>query len=163
MARKSEGLRDAARSARTAEAGKVESPISVYGDFPNRAVEIPRTLSSLLLAIGRLGEKIDSESVLVPYIEIKFGSGFEDDKNDGVDEAPLFSQVVQMDNAAFIIFDMMRDFRIACEQLSSLAAGELKLRRSQIEPIQKYISRVEKENKQCLEVLNNLAEQLVSK
>jgi len=147
----------------TQKAAAAEPGIVVYGDFPQRVVSIPRTLSSLLLAVGHAEGTGEATNVLVPYIELKFGSELEDDPTTGDEVGPLFSQVLQIENAAFIIFDMVRDFRIVCERLLSLAGGELRPHPQQMEPVRDYILRARTEVDQCLGELNKLVEKLANK
>jgi hypothetical protein len=166
VAREPKEPRESAKSKSEAQVGEHasgEPSIIVYGDFPQRVVHIPRTLSSLLFAVGHLEGTEESATVLVPFIELKFGSDSEDDGQADGDAGPLFSQVLQIENAAFIIFDMARDFKIACEQLLSMAGSDLRPHLSQIEPVSGYISRARAEIDQCLAELNKLVEKLASK
>jgi hypothetical protein len=144
----------------TPHSDSAEPGISVYGDFPRRVMHISRTLSSLLIAIGRLEDK-EKSSVLVPYVEIKFGGELEGNEADSDDDdESIFSHIVTIDNAAYIIFDMIRDFKIVCEQLSAAASGELKPLRSQIEPVTDYISKARTEIDACLAELAKFTEKL---
>lgn len=136
--------------------GHSPSPaVLVYGDFPGRVMHVPTTLTSLLMIVGNLDDE-KKTPVLVPYVEIKIGG--EGENEDDVET--LFSHVVTVENAAYMIFDMARDYKDVCQRLAGISKSEVRPLSSQIEQVSEYITRARSEIEECTAVLSKLIESL---
>jgi hypothetical protein len=133
-----------------------EPTISVYGDFIDHVGIIQTSLMSLLLGVGRLKDDADV-SVLIPYIEMKL-SGAEPEE--GVDSGPLFSQILTLDNAAYVIADLLGDFKLVCENLRSLSNGELRPEPARIEKTRQFILAAQTQLSGCLDELSIAVDRL---
>jgi hypothetical protein len=133
-----------------------EPTITVYGDFIDHVGIIQTSLMSLLLGVGRLKDDANV-SVLIPYIEMKL-SGAEPEE--GIDSGPLFSQILTLDNAAYVIADLLGDFRLVCENLRSLSKGELRPEPARIERTRQFILAAQSQLNDCLAELDVAVERL---
>ena len=112
-----------AAPAEAGEAEELEIPnLSLFGEFPDQVVVIPRTNATLLMSIGSIDEQ--KRSVVVPYIELIFAGFRQGTINQGKEEEELleelFSQVVSLENAIWMLSDMASDIRAACLRLRTV-------------------------------------------
>lgn len=140
----------------SASSGGAEEPpsdvpsIAVYGDFIDQVAVISRCDISLLLGVGELG---DVGAVLVPFVQFKF-------EGPAQVEAPaetLLSKFITIDNAAFLIDDLLDDFRNVCEQLGKLAPAELHPESGRIEKTKLHLIQAKAHLEQCMENLGKIS------
>ena len=132
----------------TAEA----SALNVFGQIVDRLVTISYTTTSLLMCMGRFGDD-ESSYVLVPFAEVKFASS---DGDDGSAAVPLFSQLLTLDNAAYMIADLSSDFRSVCQQLQKVSTGDVSSDAVRLEHTKRFLSEAKSSIEGCLEELNKI-------
>jgi hypothetical protein len=110
--------------------------LTVFSDFVRDVVVVSATNTSLLTCIGRLGDGADNE-VVVPFVEVKFEGP---EPLDGGVPPAFFSQILTLDNAAFLIADLAQDFGGVCEHLRKMSTGEVKAERARLDYVRRYLT-----------------------
>ena len=126
--------------------------LNVFGQIVDRLVTISYTSTSLIMCMGRFGDD-ESSHVLVPFAEVKFASS---DRDDGSAAVPLFSQLLTLDNAAYLIADLSSDFRSICQQLQKVSTGEVSSDAVRLEHTKRFLSDAKNSIEGCLEELNKI-------
>jgi len=127
--------------------------INVYGDFPGHVAVIPFTQMTLLMGVGRVVDEASDEetdTVLVPYVEMKLGGP---EGEDGEREV-LFSKVMAFENVAFILADMLNDFSRVSGQLGDVAGGKMQPDMHRLALCRRYVEAVRSAADEALDVLN---------
>ncbi|SDD32947.1 hypothetical protein SAMN05216337_101021 [Bradyrhizobium brasilense] len=104
------------------EAQSDPGSVVLYGSaLVDRLTYISTTFSSLIMSVGKAAR--DDRDVLVPLVEVKF------EGPTGQDEAvskTFFSELVPLENVAFVLEDISSDFTTICRHLSGVSAGPVK-------------------------------------
>lgn len=85
---------------------------------------IPSSTMGLICGVG----KVDDVAVLVPYIQLRLIKLL-DEEDEPLDEmrvADAFQGTLAFENTAFLLMDMLRDFRAASARLVAFSSGEMK-------------------------------------
>ncbi|UWU75577.1 hypothetical protein N2603_37135 [Bradyrhizobium huanghuaihaiense] len=104
------------------EAQSDPDAVMLYGSaLVDRLTYISTTFSSLVMSMGRAAR--DNRDVLVPLVELKFeGPTGQDDTI----SKTFFSELVPLENIAFVLEDMSNDLTTVCHHLSAVGAGPVK-------------------------------------
>lgn len=95
--------------------------VMLYGSaLVDRLTYISSTFSSLVMSVGRAR---DNRDVLVPFVEVKFEGPTGQD--DPVSKS-FFSELVPLENIAFVLEDISNDLTTVCQHFSAVAAGPVK-------------------------------------
>ncbi len=127
--------------------------LTVFSDFVRDVVVVSATNTSLLTCIGRLGEGADNE-VVVPFVEVKFEG---QEPPDGAVPPAFFSQLLTLDNAAFLIADLSQDFGGVCEHLRKMSTGEVKAERARLDLVRHYLMEAKANIAQSLATVEAIA------
>lgn len=104
------------------EAQSDPGSVVLYGSaLVDRLTYISTTFSSLIMSVGKAAR--DDRDVLVPLVEVKF------EGPTGQDEAvskTFFSELVPLENVAFVLEDISNDLTTICRHLSAVSAGPVK-------------------------------------
>ncbi|MGY3396441.1 hypothetical protein CO683_40595 [Bradyrhizobium ottawaense] len=96
--------------------------VMLYGSaLVDRLTYVSTTFSSLVMSMGRAAR--DNQDVLVPLVEVKFDGPTGQD--DTVSKT-FFSELVPLENIAFVLEDMSNDLTTVCHHLSAVSAGPVK-------------------------------------
>lgn len=104
------------------EAQSDPGSVVLYGSaLVDRLTYISTTFSSLIMSVGKAAR--NDRDVLVPLVEVKF------EGPTGQDEAvskTFFSELVPLENVAFVLEDISNDLTTICRHLSAVSAGPVK-------------------------------------
>lgn len=96
--------------------------LNVFGQVLDRVAIVSYTDSSLLTSVGRIGDgESDEQLLLVPFIEMKFETASLESEA----SAPIFEQILTMDNAAYLLSDVCSDFSAIAGQLAKMSQGSI--------------------------------------
>ncbi|MGB3740270.1 MAG: hypothetical protein WA948_13090 [Pontixanthobacter sp.] len=137
--------------------------LALMGAFAEQVTIAPRSFSTMLLATGF--DEDNERSVLVPFIETVIHGTTQGEAvahqgdTDGPPElAPIFSRTLPLENALWLAFDLIRDIRVAAENMSSMVEGSIDLERSRLEHARRFASFAGEEAKRCEEALERLSQ-----
>lgn len=146
----------------TAPEAERELPgLLLLGDFPTRVTVIPRALCTLIMNMGIAEESAGRRHVLLPNIEMKFAGirqGDLDDERgpDDQDLEELFSRILPLENALWLLSDMASDIRIACLRLKSVAGEANVLEPVRIANARDYAERLRQQAELTFALLDDL-------
>ncbi|BAQ49191.1 MULTISPECIES: hypothetical protein [Methylobacterium] len=118
--------------------------VTLNGDFFDRVATVPYTQMSLLMAVGQLGE--GGDHILIPFVETKLGRAVSED----AEPEDLFSQLLTLENAAFLISHLAGDMRMACTHLGNMAQGPLRPEPARMEYVRRFLLRAQENVSACL-------------
>ena len=104
--------------------------VEVVGDFVDGIRFVSSTTMSGLLGFAKLGD--ERRSVLIPYVEARVEGGTTS-ADDERDRSAIFSGVLTLENAAFLIVNLTSDMRTVCEELATLTGGTTRIERRRLE------------------------------
>lgn len=128
-------------------------PVTLLGQSASNATLVSVTYTSLLMCIGRLGEDATNE-VLVPFVEMKFDGP---DAADGLKAPELFSQVLTLDNAAYVLSDISSDLAQICRQFRSVSSGKTPPEMRRLEATKRFFSEARGYLETCISELDAIA------
>lgn len=117
-------------------AAKLQS-ISIYGKLVDDVVVISHSNTALLLCLGTIDE--EKALVLAPFVQLELVEATEDSA-ENEDRKPLFSKTLTLDNVAYLISDLARDFRAICSQLQDISLGNIKPDQARLELVRRFLS-----------------------
>ncbi|MBB4380447.1 hypothetical protein [Bradyrhizobium sp. SBR1B] len=104
------------------EAQSDPGSVVLYGSaLVGRLTYISTTFSSLIMSVGKAAR--DDRDVLVPLVEVKFEGPI---GQDDTLSKTFFSELVPLENVAFVLEDMSNDLTTICGHLSAVSAGPMK-------------------------------------
>jgi hypothetical protein len=104
------------------EAQSDPGSVVLYGSaLVDRLTYISTTFSSLIMSMGKAAH--DDHDVLVPLVEVKFEGPTGQD--DAVSKT-FFSELVPLENVAFVLEDISNDLTTICRHLNAVSAGPVK-------------------------------------
>ena len=116
--------------------------VRVVGDFSDQVRFVTSTGISIILNFAKV-EDTDA-TVLLPFADVKIKGGRSDESDELVEEA-LFSHVLPLENAAFLVVNLVSDLRSACEDLASLAGSGTPIERMRLEQTRFYLGHTVRE------------------
>ena len=122
--------------------------VTLSGDFFDQVVTVPLTQMSLLMAVGQVGD--EGDHVLIPFVETKLGRT----EAEGAEPEDLFSQLLTLENAAFLVSDLAGDLRLACAHLGNMADGPLRPEPARMEYVRRFLVRAQANVSACLAELD---------
>lgn len=133
----------------------------LFGDFPMQVTIIPRALCTLIMNMGVAEEAGGRRHVLLPHIEVKFGGirqGNLDEQLEPDDQQleELFSRILPLENALWLLSDMASDIRLACLRLKSVASNSDLLEPVRIGHARDYAERLRQEAELAAALLDEL-------
>jgi hypothetical protein len=127
------------------------STLALAGSFAENVTIAPRSYSTIILATG-----LDQESenfVLVPFVEtiIHGTTQKEAVENGGLSENldVIFSRTLPLENALWLGFDLLRDIRVASENLEKLVDGRIAFEPSRLEHARRFAGLARAEAERC--------------
>jgi hypothetical protein len=104
--------------------------VEVVGDFFERIRFVSSTAMAGLLGFAKL--KDSETSILIPYVETRIEGGSPRDESETEFDA-IFSGVMTLENAAFLVVNLASDMRSVCEELASLSGSTTQMERRRLE------------------------------
>ncbi len=128
--------------------------LTVFSNFVKDVVLVSTTNSSLLTCMGEIGEP--SKEVIVPFVEMRFEGGATPE-DEGV-STEFFSQIVPLENAAFVVSDLAGDFHLVCEHLRKMSTGVVRPEATRLDHARQYLLEAKKSIESSLTEINAIAE-----
>lgn len=130
-------------------------PVSISPSFSEIVTVIPQSASALVLGTGTLQD--ERKTVLLPYVDlrlagVRLGSGEVDPEA----LKTIFTATVPLENLAFLLVDMMSDFRTLCQEIAELSRGELTVEPARLGHARYFIAHAQRQATQCLKILEDL-------
>ncbi len=122
--------------------------VILSGDLFDRVATVPLTQMSLLMAVGQLSE--GGDHVLIPFVETKIART----ESESADPEDLFSQLLTLENASFLVSDLAGDLRLACAHLGNMARGTLRPEPARMEYVRRFLIRAQDNVAACLAELD---------
>jgi len=100
--------------------------VSLSGKFAEDVTIIPGSYSSMVLSSGHLED--EQRFVLLPFIETTMQGLRQGEVPDGdlpAEMETIFSHTLPLENAIWLAFDLLHDFRNACERLETMVDGAI--------------------------------------
>jgi len=129
-----------------------DDTVVLYGNsFVDRMTFVSRTFSALVMCVGKvLG---DDGEVLVPLVDVKF------EGPTGIDQSAskiLFSEMMPLDNMAYILEDVSSDLIIICAHLKAASSGRLKPDPKKLGETKRFLADAKGNLERCLADLENV-------
>lgn len=160
------------RQVRAPQAAPVRAPLQTTADLPDLpqmylggrfardVMVIPRSNSSIILASAQVGET--KTPVLVPFVELQFQGVKQGDlkaeiEPDDLGTREIFSETLSLENTFWLIFDMMRDVRVAINELKDLTGNPTAFESARIAHARHFADQVRLQAEMCVLLLDDLA------
>ncbi|CAO4170377.1 hypothetical protein CLBKND_01581 [Methylorubrum aminovorans] len=118
--------------------------VTLSGDFFDQVATVPLTQMSLLMAVGQVSE--GGAHVLIPFVETKLGRA----EREGTEPEDLFSELLTLENAAFLVSDLAGDLRLVCQHLGNIVDGPLRPEPARMEFVRRFLIRAQENVTACL-------------
>jgi hypothetical protein len=125
-------------------------PITLLGQSVGNATLVSVTYTSLLMCMGRLGEEDEASEVLVPFVEMKFDGP----ETEGGSAPALFSEILTLDNAAYILGDISSDLVTVCRQFHSVSSGKTAPEMRRLDATRRFFSEAKLNLEKCISELD---------
>lgn len=122
--------------------------VTLSGDFFDRVATVPLTQMSLLMAVGQVGE--GGNHVIIPFVETKLARA----EGEEAEPEDLFSQLLTLENAAFLVSSLAGDLRLACAHLGNMSSGPLRPEPARIEYVRRFLLRARDNVSACLDEID---------
>ncbi len=120
------------------------------------AFPVNYAVMSLIMGVGALD---DGMATLVPFVDMEIaGPDIEDGEEDGEGPEVLFSEVVTLENAAFVMAALLRDYGAICGHLADLAEGKLRPEPARVTQARMYMLEAREQVQACIERLDTLVD-----
>ena len=116
--------------------------VRVVGDFSDQVRFVTSTGISIILNFAKVEDS--DVTVLLPFADVKIEGGRPNDSDELVDEI-LFSNVLPLENVAFLVVNLVSDLRSACEDLASLAGSGTPIERMRLEQTRYFLAHTVRE------------------
>lgn len=134
------------------------SRMVMSGSFAEQITLIPKSMSSLILATGRLED--DDRALLVPFIEMMIAGVTQGEVGDSEDiegdAQTIFSRTVPLENALWLAFDVVRDIRIACAKLRKSFSGEIAMDAGRLAHARFFAEQTRMQAEMCVTLLDEI-------
>jgi hypothetical protein len=141
---------DASATLKAAESNRETLALALLNQHIGGATVISSTYTSLLMCMGRVGGD-ESNEVLVPFVEMKFNGP---KREDGAG-SELFSQILTLDNAAYVLGDVFDDLATVCRQFRSVGSGAA-LEMTRLEATKRFLSEAKVSLEACIADLDSI-------
>jgi len=125
--------------------------VVLYGNsFVDRVTFVSTTFSALVLCIGKVVH--DDSEVLVPLVDVKFEGPA------GLDQSAsktLFSEMMPLENMAYILEDMSSDLITICRHLKGSSSGQMKPDPKRMGETKRFLAEAKSNLERCLADLEN--------
>ena len=118
--------------------------VKLSGDFFDRVATVPLTQMSLLIAVGQVSE--GGDHVIIPFVETKLARV----EGEGTEPEDLFSQILTLENAAFLVSELAGDLRLVCAHLGNMAKGPLRPEPARTEYLRRFLVQAQENVSACL-------------
>jgi hypothetical protein len=135
------------------------SKVALAGRFAENVAIIPSTLSTFVLSSGFLED--EERFVMLPFVEMTMQGLHQGEVPDGRlpdDLTTLFSHTLPLENAVWLAFDLLHDFRVASERLESMVDGNLQFDEARMQHAIKFAELASQEATRCAAALKKLTE-----
>ncbi|WIW50099.1 hypothetical protein ML401_36940 (plasmid) [Bradyrhizobium sp. 62B] len=137
---------------KTEETQGSSDSVVVYGNaLLDRLTYVSTTFSSLIMSMGRAAR--DDREILVPLVEVKF------EAPSGQDETAsktFFSELLPLENLAFVLEDVSSDLATVCHQLSTVSEGPVKPDFRRLAETRKFLQDAKSNLDKCLADLERI-------
>jgi len=113
---------------------------------------------SFTIGFGRL--ETTGASVLIPRMKLVFREGEEEGYENDVEESglamemgPAFARTLTAENFAFVLMRVAADFASACQELSAVARGGIKVEPARLSYIRACVEQARRHLEECLATL----------
>ena len=151
-------------TSKTADALPQIPKVALAGKFAEDVTIIPSSLSTMVLSSGFLED--DERFVMLPFVEMTMQGLHQGEVPDGRlpdDLTTLFSHTLPLENAVWLAFDLLHDFRTAAERLESMVDGKLEFDEARMQHAIKFAELASQEATRCAAALKKLTETASSK
>lgn len=132
------------------------APISMAGNFVENVTIAPRSLSTMVLATGRDEDR--NIPVLLPFVDTVIHGITQGDiaRHGNIPDElePIFAKTLPLENAIWLAFDLLRDIRMASEQLMGAAGGNTEIEPTRLEHARRFAELAYEEARLCEEVFS---------
>jgi hypothetical protein len=129
-----------------------DDTLVLYGSsFVDRMTFVSRTSSALVMCVGKMVR--DDSEILVPLVEVKF------EGPTGMDQSAskiLFSELMPLENVAYILEDVSSDLITICAHLKAAGSGQLKPDPKKLSETKRYLADAKGNLERCLADLENV-------
>jgi hypothetical protein len=143
---------DASAAIQAAESDGEPRPLALLNQHIGGATYISSTYTSLLMCMG-LVRGDEANEVLVPFVEMKFKGP---EREDGTGPVELFSQILTLDNAAYVLGDIFSDMATVCRQFRSISSGDTALEMTRLEATKLFLSEAKASLETCIAELDSI-------
>ena len=135
------------------------SRLVLTGNFAEQVTVIPRSLSSLILATGFLEES--GRPVLLPMVEMMFAGVRQGELADVEEDSEpkyeqVFSRTLPLENALWLVFDILRDMRLSFARLRTTIEGSASFDDARIAHARSFAEQARMEAEMCVSLLEEL-------
>jgi hypothetical protein len=122
--------------------------LALFGSaVAGNATFVSSTYTSLLMLVGRVGDDNESNEVVVPFVEMRFDGP---ESEGSAVSTQLFSQVLPLDNAAYLVEDITSDLALVCRQFRSISSGETGPEMQRLQATMHFLSDAKRNLEKCL-------------
>ncbi|PZO70982.1 MAG: hypothetical protein DI636_04720 [Pelagerythrobacter marensis] len=132
--------------------------VALAGRFAENVTIVPHSFSAMVLSTGYLEQ--EKKFVLLPFIEMSMrGMRQGELPDDG--EIPsnletIFDRTLPLENAVWLVYDLIRDMRQACERLSNMVEGSIGLENDRLAQATDFAAAIAEEAVLCSAALATL-------
>ncbi|VIO69555.1 hypothetical protein CI1B_27610 [Bradyrhizobium ivorense] len=127
--------------------------VVLYGNsLVDRVTYVSATFSSLIMSMGKVAG--DGREVLVPLVEVKFEGPAAHDESAS---KTFFSEMMPLENIAFILEDISSDLTTVCRHLSEVSAGPVKPDIKRLSETRRFLAEAKGNLEKCLGDLERIA------
>ena len=135
--------------------------VSLAGKFAEEVTIVPGSFSSMVLSSGHLEE--EGRFVLLPFMEMSMQGLKQREAPDGSmpsEVETIFSHTLPLENAIWLAFDMLHDFRNSSERLEDMVEGDLRFDPARMTHAIRFAELAAAEAARCAEALRRLSGQV---
>lgn len=132
--------------------------VSLAGKFAEEVTIVPGSFSSMVLSSGHLED--EERFVLLPFMEMSMQGLKQREVPDGNMPSKMetiFSHTLPLENAIWLAFDMLHDFRNSSERLEDMVDGDLRFDPARMTHAIRFAELAAMEATRCAEALRRLS------
>lgn len=123
-------------------------PAHVHGTYFETVKVIPRTLASLHLMPGQLGDDSDetNRTALLPLAEVRLGSApLSGDSENDDESATLITANLPLENLAYVLLDLTSDLKRICSDICDMGEGRVVVDPARMAHVRFYLAHLERQ------------------
>lgn len=128
--------------------------VTINDNFSSQVTVIPRTTANLILGSGTTESPAGDRSVLLPYVEVRFlgdeiAKLSERPETPEAELRPLFTATLPLENAGFILLDMMADLKRICAAIGTMGTSGLSVEPTRMAHMRYFVAHLERQAVFC--------------